>query len=481
MLAPGNIDTKRTSSYAAFPAIGALVVLLLGAIVYFKERMLFADASAVLFKIINSRQIEVVEHRYGSFITQLFPYLAVKLHLSLEAVMLVYSVSFNLFYFTVAALLVYKYKQYALAILLALYLTLFVSDAYFWTNDEIHQGVTWLLLAFAITQTMTVKGRHILLSIPVFILLFGLAVSTHPLVLIVATYLWFFAMMDKKLWPFSKLMSWVYSIVLLALCFVKYSYGAHHGYDSGKIEFITTFRIGALKTFLSWPFVQFFFTQCLRNYWIAILLFLVGIATLIMQKRWLQLLLTLAYTIGYLLLVSITFHDISDVTFYLESEYMILGIIISAPFVYYLLPQMKGSLAVGVLIIVFLIRLGYIYSAVPIFKNRLALLNSISNKMRDKGFTKVVITGTEQSVDKQLMIRWCAPAESMILSRLHGSVPQCTFIMQNSEEMRNNHIERNDELLGPIKKMNVAELNARYFSIDTTAVYQVIGYEQLMK
>jgi len=476
-----NIAADRTSKKQAITALGALVLLLIGAVIYFRERMLFADASAILFKIINSGQIEIVEHRYGSFITQLFPYLAVKLHLSLEIILLLYSVSFNLFYLGVAVLLVYKYRQYASAILLALYLTLFVSDAYFWTNDEIHQGIAWLLLAFAITETMAIKGRSLLFSIPAFILLFGLAISTHPLVLIVASYLWFLAMMDKKRWPFSKQMSWVYSVVLLGLCFAKYHYGAHHGYDSGKIEFISTFKISALKTFFSWPFVQFFLAQCLRNYWIAVLLFLAGIVTLIGQRRYLQLLFTLAYSVGYILIVGITFHDINDATFYLESEYMILAIMVSAPFVYYALPRMKVSLAVGVLAVVFLVRLAYIYNAAPLFKTRLSIINSISSKMGDKSLTKLVITGGEQLLDKQLMITWCAPAESMILSRLSGAVPQRTFIIQNSDEIHSNHTERKDELLGPIRKMNAGELNARYFSIDTTSVYQMIDYDQLMK
>ena len=103
-----NIAADRTSKKQAITALGALVLLLIGAVIYFRERMLFADASAILFKIINSGQIEIVEHRYGSFITQLFPYLAVKLHLSLEIIVLLYSISFNLFYLGVAVLLVYK-------------------------------------------------------------------------------------------------------------------------------------------------------------------------------------------------------------------------------------------------------------------------------------------------------------------------------------------------------------------------------------
>ena len=56
-------------------ALAALLVLLTGAFVFYKERVLFADTAYILFNILNYHSFSIQEHRYGSFITQLVPYL----------------------------------------------------------------------------------------------------------------------------------------------------------------------------------------------------------------------------------------------------------------------------------------------------------------------------------------------------------------------------------------------------------------------
>src|SRR5689334_1506138 len=90
------------------------VVLLIGAFVFSLERILFCDASYILFRIVNFDTLQIQEHRYGSFITQGFPLIAAKLHLPLSAIVVLYSISFNLLYLAVALLLLYKFKEQTL-------------------------------------------------------------------------------------------------------------------------------------------------------------------------------------------------------------------------------------------------------------------------------------------------------------------------------------------------------------------------------
>ena len=142
---------QETLKKAAGIALAALAILLTGAIVFFKERVLFADAAYILFNILNYHSFAIQEHRYGSFITQVVPFLGQKLHLPVKFLIIGYGVSFNLFYFTVAAVLVYRYRQYRLAILMAFYYFLLVSQSYFWINNEIQQAVAWMFLLFGAT------------------------------------------------------------------------------------------------------------------------------------------------------------------------------------------------------------------------------------------------------------------------------------------------------------------------------------------
>jgi phosphate starvation-inducible membrane PsiE len=76
-------------------ALAALGILLILSVIFFKERVFFADASYVLFDILNYKKFAIQEHRYGSFITQIVPYLGAKLHLPIRALVFSYAVIFN--------------------------------------------------------------------------------------------------------------------------------------------------------------------------------------------------------------------------------------------------------------------------------------------------------------------------------------------------------------------------------------------------
>lgn len=118
----------------------------IGSVVFYKERMLFVDPAFITFEIINNKTFIFSENRYGAFITQIFPLISVHLNASLNVVLVLYSVSFYLFYLLVAFLSGSVFKQKLLAILFIFYLCFFVSDVYFWPNNEIHQAVGWMIL-----------------------------------------------------------------------------------------------------------------------------------------------------------------------------------------------------------------------------------------------------------------------------------------------------------------------------------------------
>src|SRR4051794_37162116 len=82
---------------AAYVCVLIACALLLGAVYYYKERMLFIDAPHVFFRVVNDGRFHIEEHRYGSFITQLFPLIGAKLHLPLRPLLILYSASFYLF------------------------------------------------------------------------------------------------------------------------------------------------------------------------------------------------------------------------------------------------------------------------------------------------------------------------------------------------------------------------------------------------
>jgi hypothetical protein len=201
--------------------------------------MLFIDAPHILFRIINDGTLQVTEHRYGSFITQVVPWVGVKLHFSLKSIMLLYSVSFYLFYLSIMSLLVFRYRAYTAAVVLALYYTLLVSDTFYWPNNEVHQGIAWLALAYTLLSRSLRKEQLRPLQIVLPAILFFIAIWTHPLVGIIAIYVLPFAL--RTVYKHRKPLALAVAAVVVGLVAVKWYQGMHHGYDSAKIETVTTF------------------------------------------------------------------------------------------------------------------------------------------------------------------------------------------------------------------------------------------------
>lgn len=458
-----------------------LFLLLAGAVLFYKERMLFIDSPHVLFRVVNDGRLHIEEHRIGSFITQMFPLLFSKLGIPFRMLVVLYSASFYIFYGTVALLLVYKFKNYGLAILFGLYFTLFVSDTYYWPNNEVHQGITWLFLAFALNAYFVERSKPLLIGIMIFAATFALAIWTHPLVMIVAVYLWVAARLRKEEWPYSMVQTIVFSLLLLTISYLKFRQGNEHGYDATKIELVTKIQLPGIGEILQSPVIKYFFEGCLNNYWLFIAIFAAGLFYAIRQGKYLFSAFTVLCAMGYLLLLGIVFKDVNTNRFYIESEYMPLAIICSAPFVYYLLPKLNIRTGTLLITVIFCVRLLFIFQAHHKFSNRVAILDGMLNKMKEKNLTKIAIPEPVPFADSALIMNWGAPVESIILSKLKGDDPQRTFLFADPNLLTTALKTRNDTLIGCWEIWPKARINSTYFRPDWSAPYTTIGYTELMK
>lgn len=451
-------------------------LLLLGAGVFYLERMLFCDASLIFTSIVNEQTFKIQEYRYGAFITQFVPLLTAYLHLPIKLGLLLYSLSFNLFYFGVAALLVLKFKEYGLAVLMGLYFTLFVSDTYFWTNNEIHQGISWMFLCLASLLWWGKKNPSSWLIVPAFFILAFLAIFTHPLVMFPFVFLWGFLLLDARKWPFSIPYSIVLSGILLFLIAAKYITSRKWGgYDSVKMQPIKYMHIWDAWEALISPMAQSFVIKSLTQYWILPIVFLAGIVTLFKQKKYLPLAWTLVMSLGYFIAVCVTFENATWLTFYFETQWMPLTIIVASPFVYYFLPTLRQKYAVLLLCAIFAIRLGYIVASAPKFVERREWIEQKLDEMRAANLSKMVIYNRgEQELNDLLLMDWGLPTESMLASAIAGDEPQLTFVRMPQQEIWRRP-DVNTTMISCFENWKYEQLNADYFSFDTLSNYTIIN------
>lgn len=468
-------ETLKKAAYIALAALGTLFVL---GVIFFKERVFFADASYILFNILNIGKLHIPEHRYGAFITQMFPWFGQKLHLPIRTIIIAYALSFNFFYLSVGAVLVYKCRQYGLAILMALYYFLFVSDSYFWTNNEIQQAIAWMFLMFGTTIYMANRKANIIVSLLVFSVLAFFTVFTHFVVILPLGFLWIYFLLSKELWPVSLKLSVIYTIILAVIVVVKYLVTLDQSYDAVHLHNATHFSLRDIFQSFTVTEVHRFFGRCITNYWIAGVVFVFSFLALTRQRKTYVALWTFLSIAGYIIAMGLTYNDPnSNITlFHIESEWASIGIIIAAPFVFTFLPRLQPRRAMLLLSGILLIRFGYICSAIPAFSWRTTYKNQVMDAMRKKGIHKLAINLNSEYAEKTILY-WGLPYESLLMSAMQGDQPQLTFFY-STPDYKTAPADCMDNGFFPIPSHL---LQHNYFLIDTMQSYQTMTHEELFK
>lgn len=478
-------QTKHTLTKPSLIALAALCVLLILALVFFKDRFFFADTSFVVFRIINFNQFAIMNQRYGSFVTQIIPYLSQNLHCPISIVLIGSAISFHLFFLTIAGLLVYRYKHFHLALLMVLYFFLFVSDSFFLANDEIHQAVTWMFLFYSITIYLGNKKTNITLLLVPFLLLAFITFSTHFIVIIPTAFLWVYFLLEKERWPFSKNISILLSGILIAIVLSKYI-TTNSSYDNEHLHGVTHFSLQDIIDSFSKPIVRMFFYRCITNYWVATIVFIIGLSSLFRNKQIALMLWTLTATLGYIIIMGLTYPDTVDTVnnlylFHLETEWSSIGIIVATPFVFSFLPKIRPAFASWSLTAIFLIRILYICNASTPFHWRTTFKEKIFTQMKHKNITKLAIY-RDDSLYKKCILDWALPFETLMASALNNDKPQLFFFFVSRDDKRSlETIKTTKYFYNPWGTEIYSHLNSSYFSIDTTQPYQIMTYEELFK
>ncbi len=468
-----------TSALKKLSALGlaAMAVLAIGGVVFYKERLLFADSSFIAFNILNLGKLYVQEHRYGSFITQMVLLAGCKLHLPISVVLKGYTFSFNFFYLLVAAV-VYRCRQYALVIIMSLYYVLLVSDTYFWTNNEIHQAIAWMFLFYGVVLRMAADKVRWPLLLPVFVLLAFLALYTHFIVILPFGFLWVFLWLRNEDWPFSKKESWWLSVLLLLIVASKFLLLKSNSYDDAHLNNITHLCLRDLYLCYVSDGVKVFLYRVLTNYWVVLGIVPAGLIAARKANKQVAIWSAMAI-VGYISIMGITYPMGDILQFHIESEWQSLAVIMSAAFVYYALPAMNLRVAAVALVCIFLARFFYIGRSEKIFSWRVRYTQNVLDAMKNKGINKLVLAN-DSTLHAQYMLDFTLPEESTLLSAMDGDVPQRTFLFADTYSIANRADLANPKMVrASWSGMKPADWNYEYFKPDTTHPYVITTIKDL--
>jgi hypothetical protein len=472
-----NIALKAGARVAVWVMVGLLVL----SAIFYREKVLFGDGSYLLFNIINKSKVEIQWGRYGSIVSQLLPYLAVKLSLPIRIVGLLYAMGFSAFYLLSVAIC-YWCRQYALAILAALYFTLFFSDSFYWVS-EVPQAVGFLFITLSVLLWSGERKVSVIVIYPVFFLLSFLTISTHFVVIIPFVFLWVYYLMGTQNLGFSKQRTIVLSLLLIAVVIFRFvTVGGKSG-ENSHLHNVTHFSIkDILFSFVS-PVVTTFYNHLLTIYWPILFVFAAGMYAMVKKNGkhiagW-----TILTCVGYIIIIGLTYGDHKGVfaLFHIESEWGALSVIMAAAFVFEYLSQLKTKTVVVLLLAIFGVRMGYIYKSARVFGDRNEIKNVLVRKMKEKGYSKVALYENKKLSD-QLILDWTLPEELMLGSAMNGDRPQltCRFV-RTADTATLKDPNMSDRVSFDFANIPNSELNAHYFAIDTSTPYVLLTYEALMK
>ncbi len=465
-------ETNNVTSVAGRIAVVVMATLLILAVMCMQARMLFLDAPFIVFNILNNGHPMIMEHRYGSIITQMWPWIGSEMGLPLNVLLLIYNLSFNIFYLIVTLLLVFKWKEYGIAVLLALYYTLMAGSAFFWTNNEIHQAMAWFFIWMGIYRYQLKSNLPIKYRLITFEIFSLLAVITHPLMIPIIVFSWIYMITivnEKKENAVNQILfSGILSGAILGRILLSTVAG---WYDQDKLTTLQNIIITDPLRIFQKPIIHELIRQYMGPLWLTATLFLMSFLLLLYYKKYLISALYLLFVGGYHYLFVAAFDQWVD--FYSRSELMPLSILIGLPIVTLLPKVLKNTLFSYFLILIFAINIiGIVVAAKPFIKRK-DMTFAMLDKMEKEGITKAKVIATPKT-DSIYMMTWGLPVETLMASAFRNDKVQRTIKIISTDDKAMQADTTKNNFMDCFKIISVSTINKKYFNIDTTSQYQWI-------
>lgn len=456
------MDKKRGIILSGLVTFGSLFVL---SIIYFKERIIFADPIFQLAYMVRDGDFAIQVNRFVALVSKIFPFIAIKLSLPLNIITLIYSMSFVFYNFIFFLIVVFYLKKYKWALILLLYNILMVSHSFYWPAIELNQGIGVMILFFAYLSKIsdTRKINYVKLAI---ILGFVITIIfSHPLTIIPFTFiLLYFFLFNKK--EFNTKLIGIISLFSVITIIAKRLF-FRNWYDDAQMHNLNNF-IDFFPNYIYLQSNKDFLNYLITDYFITGILLIVLIIFLFKKRSFFKSVFILSFIIGYLFLVNISFPEGSP-NFFAESKYLILSLFVSIPFVfeiYYILFTKYGLI---LLISIIIIRIIHINNTHEIYSVRLDWVRKIIDKTESLEHKKLIIN-KKDTPEEMLMLTWASAYEFWALSSIENNIPRSILIVENPSKF-DTLLHKTDVFLEEWRVYKYENMPKKYFDFRDTSTY----------
>lgn len=440
------------------------LILLVFSLVFYKERTFFVDISYHLFYILKDGDFAIQSSRFSAFFTQLFPLIGSKMGggASLENITKAYSMSFVLLPFLTFLIILLGIKNKRIAIGYLLFITLMTTDAFYWIQSEMPQGLAFFFMLFALLDSVLCKGKKATLTFWIATVALTItACFAHPLIMIpFAFMIAFYVLSFPKKWKLIGVFAIIY-----VLSRITYSLFFSVPYDSEAIS-----KVGNFITL----FPDYFTIQSTKNlvrymiydYHFILIVLALNTTYYIRNKQYVKMLLMLTFFIGYCLIVNVSYPGGSP-QFYLENQYLLLSIITGIPFAIDILPKVKNvKLQYASLVIICVAGIFRMYFAHQPYTERVEWLRNLMTETATLSNNKIIVPAEYAPLDTLLMT-WGTSYEFWLMSTIETGTSRSIIIEEHANEF-DWALENKSAFISKWGVFEYEDLDKRYFIFKDT-------------
>jgi len=441
-----------------FGAMIFFIVFFFLSIFFFLERTVFIDIAYHTFYLIKN-QAFVPNYRFGAALSQILPLLTIKLGLPLNYVLVAYSISFVLLYLLIFLIITVLLKNIQLGWVLIGYLTLLMSDTFYWVQSEYQQGCALCLLFFGIllyqqkSNSMTWGIFNVILLVTV--------VFMHPLIIFVIGFLFVYFYLNRNI---SLSIAALYAILSVIIWIVK-SIFFKIPYDEGKMAGMNNI-LSLFPDYFKLTSIQSFFSTCLNDYLLFAILSVVVLVYFLYSKQFSKSLCFVFFLIGYWFLIVITNPDSAN-DYYIQNMYLPMGIMIFTPLLFEIVPLVSNK-AVAVSVIGYLfIRFYFIVDAHFWFTERITWNKKLIEQVRSQEKGNRFMIAKENVPMEILGNNWASSYETLLLSSVNNPDSAITIIIHDNPSQFQ-WLKRNDAFVTEWDIWYGKDIPQKYFNINNS-------------
>lgn len=463
-----------------FRNLGYLIwgVLLIFSVLFYQERSIFIDSAFQLFELINTATFSIAQSRFSNVLTQILPVIAVKIGLPLKWVMMAYSINFILLFAFIYYLMVEVFKNDLLGWCQLLFFILLVHDGFYYVTPELYQGISLLLLCFAILLRFPAMDN--LKVIAIVAILAVTIIFAHKLTAVFVLLLWLFFGLQEE-----QLRHWKYVGLLVGFGVLAVLHGQFFTgwYDVVKQEDFWRYLNEYYPNYWDMPANAKFLYKMGKYYYflpIGFISVVILYVVALFKKEWivhpfLKLGLILSCAFCYLFMIHVSSPN-TNFRFYSEVNYLPLSLLISLPLLFDFIPKIPKKyiyVVLGSFVVIAFLRLNVIFHNHQYFTNRLDWFDAQLAQCEQFNTNRLILNANDTD-RKDYIMAWSSSHESMLLSALKGAKNTKTLLITNNTKHYMPHIKDKSAFLTWFKKTPVSELNKTYFDLED-GVYYVLN------